>query len=180
VEKRRRTERAFTLVEVLIASAIFVTIIGLVFATLFVTFNSWRRAEEVSIRQQQARFLFFRLNRELSSTVCPGKFRGDKNTFFFITALIPMAEVGYIYSPDKKNVSRFFEKSADFDFETYDSKKVVISNVEMWEVSYLDAEGRWQDKWEETEGLPRAIRIVFKIGRKGPVQENIVHIAVAE
>lgn len=174
-----RSNKAFTLVEILISSVILVSVIGLVFATLVTTFNSWRRAEEASIKQQQVRFLFFRMNRELSSTVRNGKFTGDEDSFYFITALMPMAEIGYEYNSGDKTLTRSFEKTADFDFATFDRKEEVMSGLEIWKASFLDSGGAWQKQWLKDD-LPRAVKIAFKIDEKTPEQENIVHIAVAE
>ncbi|MDD4909314.1 MAG: type II secretion system protein GspJ [Candidatus Omnitrophica bacterium] len=172
-------KNGFTLVEILISSVILVSVIGLVFATLVTTFNSWRRAEEASIKQQQVRFLFFRMNRELSSAVRNGKFAGDGSAFHFITALMPMAEIGYEYNGADKTLTRSFEKTADLNFDTFDRKDQVMSGLQAWRVSFLDSGGQWQEQWLKDE-LPRAVKIAFKIDEKTPEQENIVHIAVAE
>lgn len=171
----------FTLAEILVAGAIFLIVMGLVMGSLFGTFKSWRTVEDVSVKQQALRLMFYRVNRELSSLSSVNKFRGDRHEFVFFTALYPtLAEVGYGYSPEDKSIKRFFQESADFDLESFDSEDEVLSAVSSWEVSYCDSDGVWSDSWSETrEKLPHAIKISYKLDEKGSVQENIVNIAVA-
>jgi len=53
--------------EVMIAVSIFVVVMGFVLTTLVNTFRSTHQAQETSRQQQEIRFLFFRMGKEINS-----------------------------------------------------------------------------------------------------------------
>lgn len=78
--------RGFTLVEVLIAFAIFLLVMGLVAVSLITSFRSLQRAQTILSKEQKARICIFRLSKELSSltkiTYPDIRFKGNSNSFF--------------------------------------------------------------------------------------------------
>jgi len=76
----------FTLVEVMIAMAIFMIISGIVFTVIIASFRSFSTGQTLAQREQRKRFVFFRLSKELSSVTrisYPGNYlKGDENSFF--------------------------------------------------------------------------------------------------
>lgn len=76
----------FTLIEVLVAMAIFMIISGIVLTVIVAGFRSFNQGQTMSQREQRKRFVFFRLGKELSSLArisYPGSyFKGDENSFF--------------------------------------------------------------------------------------------------
>lgn len=78
--------RGFTLVEVLVAMAIFMMISGIVLTVIVAGFRSFGQGQTMSQREQRKRFVFFRLSKELSSVTritYPGNyFQGDEKSFF--------------------------------------------------------------------------------------------------
>jgi len=81
--------RGFTLVEVMIAMAIFMIISGIVLTVIVTSLRSFNTGQTVAQREQRKRFVFFRLSKELSSVTrinYPGNyFKGDENSFFLCT-----------------------------------------------------------------------------------------------
>ncbi|MDD4940066.1 MAG: type II secretion system protein [Candidatus Omnitrophica bacterium] len=83
-------KRAFTLVEVMVAMAIFLIISGIVMTVIVAGFRSFNQGQKIAQREQRKRFVFFRLGKELSSLTrisYPGNyFEGEENSFFLCTA----------------------------------------------------------------------------------------------
>jgi len=88
IKRRLNTQlvRGFTLVEVLVAMAIFMIISGIVLTVIVTGFRAFSQGQTMSQREQRKRFVFFRLSKELSSLTritYPGNyFKGDEKSFF--------------------------------------------------------------------------------------------------
>lgn len=88
IKRRLNTQlvRGFTLVEVMVAMAIFMIISAIVLTVIVAGFRSFSQGQTMSQREQRKRFVFFRLSKELSSVTritYPGSyFRGDEKSFF--------------------------------------------------------------------------------------------------
>ncbi len=82
-------KKAFTLVEVLIAFAIFIVLIGMVLMVMVGGFRTFGQGQKIAQREQRKRIVFFRLGKELSSltrTTHPQDyFEGDENSFFLFS-----------------------------------------------------------------------------------------------
>jgi len=78
--------KSFTLLEVLLAFAIFTVIMGLLLVTVTGSFKSLRQAEVILRKEQKLRICLFRLNKEVSSltrVLFPQiSFKGGNESFF--------------------------------------------------------------------------------------------------
>ncbi|MFC1709095.1 type II secretion system protein J [Candidatus Omnitrophota bacterium] len=176
--KRSVNKKGFTLMEILMSTAIFVLIIGMV-STIFIgTMNYWKRGYSLATRQQAARTLISRMTSNISSlffSVSRGIYCfGSKDKFYFISVSTKgaegdLSEIGYEYSPSDSTMLFSYEEKSDFDFDTYDSKGIMAIGVLSVDFSYLDKEGNWRQEWDsriggEQEGVPpQAVRVSFAI-----------------
>jgi len=82
-------KEGFTLLEVLVAFAIFAVMMGLLLVTVTGSFKSLRQAEVIMLKEQKMRLCLFRLNKEISSftrIVSPQiSFKGENQSFFLST-----------------------------------------------------------------------------------------------
>lgn len=78
--------RGFTLIELIIAFSIFITIMGLVLMSLTSSFRSLHRAQSVLVREQKERLCLRVLSKEIASmtqVLYPEvRFKGDSKGFF--------------------------------------------------------------------------------------------------
>lgn len=91
--------KAFTLLELIIAFSIFITIMGLVLMSLTNSFRSLHRAQSILVREQKERLCIRVLSKEVASMtrmLYPEvRFKGDEKSFFLsspgrITLLSPI------------------------------------------------------------------------------------------
>lgn len=175
--------KAFTLTEVLIAASIFVTIMTFVLVTITNTFRSTSGAQSTSRLQQEMRFVFFKMGKEVNSIVTTESpkvsLKGLENEFFFAYAKADaIAESGYVYSPDDKTLTSFSEEYTDYNFTTYQDKKVLLRDVQEWYFNYSDG-ANWYPVWDKTDSLPKAVKAGFKIGTDKELREVTMNIPVS-
>jgi len=82
-------DKGFTLVELMVASSIFIVLIGLLMTAVVGGFRSFGQGQKMAQREQRKRFVFFRLGKEISSittiTYPEAYFKGDEKSFFLST-----------------------------------------------------------------------------------------------
>ncbi len=189
-------KKAFTLIEILVAMAILVIVIGSTLAIFRASATSWRKGERRAQRYQQARFILEIISREISSILpastagpyCLGSFE----KFYFISSLADapasLVELGYWLDKDTRELMRSYESSPDYDFSTFDQEEVLSENVSVLNFEYSDGDV-WQETWDsrpqsvQSGVLPKAVRISFEIqDEKGTATESfntVVTIAAA-
>ncbi len=164
------SRKGFTLIEILIASVIFLFLV----IALYSTYSQVIKTKEITSFKGEEEFyirLFMqRLNQELSSMLfnpqcLASSFRGDENTISFYTVSPSL----YYPANPFTYVSYFFEKGRIYrQEEPYlslkkESKKFsVLEDVEEIEFSYFDGE-IWRDKWEKEDTLPLRIKVKIEV-----------------
>ncbi len=177
------SKKAFTLTEVMVAVSIFVTIMAFVLVTITNTFRSTSGAQSTSRLQQEMRFVFFKMGKEINSIVTTESpkvsLKGTENEFFFAYAKADaVAEAGYVYNPDDKTVNSFSEEYTDYNFTTFQDKKTLLRDVEEWHFNYSDGT-QWYPAWDKTDSLPKAVKVSFKIGTDKELREVTMNIPVS-
>jgi len=169
-------KKAFTLIEILVAMAILVIVIGSTLAIFRASSTSWRKGETRAQRYQQARFILEIMTREISSIVpssSGGPYcLGTDETFYFISVLADapgsLIELGYWLDQDTNELMRSYEYSPDYDFSSFDEEEALSENVSSIGFEYYDGDA-WQVSWDsrpasdEANALPWAVKISFDI-----------------
>jgi len=168
---RRISAAGFTLLEILIATAIFLMLI----VALYSAYAQVIKTREItSFRGEEefyTRLLVQRLNQELASLVfnpagIASSFSGEKDSLSFYTDAYslyypanPLTRVSYFREDEKVYREEFPYLSLEED----ESKKfVILEKVEELEFSYFDGR-RWQDKWEKKDAVPLRVKMEIKV-----------------
>jgi prepilin-type N-terminal cleavage/methylation domain-containing protein len=196
--ENRNVPQGLTLVELLVAMAILVTVTTSALMIFRGITRAWRTGELRTERYQQARLLLDLFSRELTSSIVSVRYPlvGTKPTdtsrlqaesvydeLFFVGTLpgrAGLVERGYWVTADGKLMCHD-EEPADGDYATGTSE-VCGRDVTEFDVSYFDG-AQWLDRWDasakapEAGQLPKAVHIVLAIGRQTPEQfETIIYI----
>lgn len=173
-KKGQKSRRAFTLVELLIASAIFALVSVAVYSTFNSGMNVWRRVKEVNIEQRKIVLKLEKLAREIRQTFKYENigFAGDKEKIYFAQVLdSELVRITYSFDKDKKTLSRGVNSLEEILEEKEDKEKKLepeytayLSNIADLSFSYFyfDTEENahlWKEEWKEEEGLPLAIKL---------------------
>ncbi len=174
-----------TLIEVLIAMAILVTI-GAAGALMFQGITrAWRTGELRTEQYQQARLLFDLLTREVTSSVADVRYPliGEAETLFFVGTLpgrTGLVERRYWLGSEGELMCHDGEP-ADGDPNTGTSE-ICGREISQFAVSYFDG-STWLTEWDGRSGaphagaLPRAVHITLMIGRQRPEQfDTVIHV----
>lgn len=190
-------KRAFTLIEVMVAMALLVIVIGSTLAIFRASATSWRKGELRAQRYQQARFILERLTREISSIV-PASLAGpycfgtvEKFYFVFSLADAPnsLIEVGYWMDQGAQELIRGYQSPPDYNFNTFEEEEVFSENLSALSFQYSSGE-IWQEDWDSRPAgaqsgiLPKAVKIGFDIqdnkGTKTESFSSVVTLPVAQ
>ncbi len=179
-------KRAFTLIEIMVAMAILVIVIGSTLAIFRASATSWRRGEMRAQRYQQARFILERMSKEISSIV-PASLSGPyclgtEDKFYFICSLADapasLVELGYWLDEEADELMRTFQSTPDYDFSTFEEEEVLSENVAALHFEYSTGVS-WQENWNSRPEaaqaglLPKAVKIDFDIqDEKGASTES--------
>ena len=189
--------QGFTLIEILVAMAILVIVIGSTLAIFRASAISWQKGEIRVMRYQQARFILERMSREISSIVpvsLAGPYcLGMPDKFYFICSVsqTPAAviEVGYWLDEDSGELMRSYESSPDYDFSSFDEEEALSENISGLSFEYSDGDA-WQENWDSRPDavrggmLPKAVKVSLDIrDEKGTNSESfstVVTVASAQ
>lgn len=189
---------ALTLIELLVAMTILVTVTAstvLIFRTIT---RAWRTGELRTERYQQARLLFDLFGRELSSAVANPRYpliglkAGGSHPLHVGSAFDELMFVGTL--PGRTGlVERGYwlnaaghlmchdDEPADGNYSTGTSE-LCGQDVSHFELSYFDGT-QWLDQWDARLGapqagtLPKAVRIRVTIGRQTPeLFETVIYV----
>jgi len=190
--------RGVTLVELLVAMAILVTVSAATALIFRGITRAWQTGELRTERYQQARLLFDLFERELSSSVANPRYPflgGNANTqvhihdgstfdeLFFVGTLpgrVGLVERGYWVNASGEFMCHD-DEPADGDYAT-GSSELCGQGVAQFSVSYFDGQ-RWLDAWDgrplaaQAGKLPKAIHIILMIGRQKPERfETVIYV----
>ena len=193
-----RRSRGLTIVELLVAMAILVTVTMSALLIFRGITRAWRTGELRTERYQQARLLLDLFGRELSSSVVSVRYPlvGMKPTdtphleagsvldeLFFVGTLpgrTGLVERGYWVTASGELMCHD-EEPADGDYAT-GASEVCGRDVTEFNVSYFDG-SEWLDRWDarakasQAGQLPKAVHIVLAIGRQTPEQfETVIYV----
>ena len=187
-----------TLVELLVAMTILITVSASATLLFRGIIRAWRTGELRTERYQQARLLFDLFSRELTSTVASSRYpliglrageddplrEGSAADELFFVGTLPgrtgFVERGYWVTADG-DLMCHDEEPADGDYATGTSE-LCGSDVAQLTVSYFDG-SEWLDRWDGRthtgpDGqLPKAVDILLAIGRQRPERfETVIYI----
>ena len=189
--------RGLTLVELLVAMAILVTLsasTALIFRGIT---RAWRTGTLRTERYQQARLLFELFGRELSSSVASARYPfigtqpgedprvpvGSMQDQVFFVGTLPgrtgFVERGYWVNAQGQLLCHD-EEPADGDYATGGSE-LCGSDIAEFKLSYFDG-SEWLTRWDgrsPAQGgqLPKALHIVLSIGREKPERfETVIYV----
>ena len=187
-----------TLVELLVAMAILITVSASTVLIFRGITRAWRTGELRTERYQQARLLFDLFERELSSSVADPRYPLIGNTtgkaspikqgsvsdeLFFVGTLpgrVGLVERGYWVNAHGELMCHD-DEPADGDYATGTSE-YCARDVSQFELSYFDGT-QWLDQWDarplapQAGRLPKAVQIIVMIGRQTPERfETIVYV----
>ena len=190
-----RLAAGLTLVELLVAMAILVTVTASAFLIFRGITRAWRTGELRSERYQEARLLFELFEREVSSSVSDSRYpfigleaadptplhdgSAVDDELMFVGTLSGRSgfiERGYWVDSEGKLMCHD-DESGDGDYSTGTSE-LCGRDVSEFKIAYFDGSG-WVDRWEpQSPGqLPKAIHIVLSLGReKAERFETVIYV----
>lgn len=196
--ENRNVPHGLTLVELLVAMAILVTVTTSAMLIFRGITRAWRTGELRTERYQQARLLLDLFGRELSS--CVGSVRyplvgteasdsprleaGSAFDELFFVGTLPgrtgLVERGYWVTAEGELMCHD-EEPADGDYATGTSE-VCGRDVSEFDITYFDG-AEWLNRWDarpqasEAGQLPKAIHIILAVGRQIPERfETVIYI----
>jgi len=187
-----------TLVELLIAMAILVTVTASTALIFRGITRAWRTGQLRTERYQQARLLVDVFSRELASSVAnprypmigtdpaePGARLREEGRFdeLFFVGTLPgrsgLVERGYWVDADG-DLWCHDDEPADGEFST-GAQEICGRDVSQFNVSYFNGV-EWRESWDglaagEEGTLPRAVHVVVTIGRERPERfETVIYV----
>lgn len=191
--------RGLTLIELLIAIAILVTVTASSMLIFRGVTKAWRSGQLRTERYQQVRILFELFARELSSAVANPKYpfigtdavedeplkpASLRDEVFFIGTLpgrAGLVERGY-WVDALGEMMCHDDEPADGDYVTTGVEEVCGRDIAEFDVTYFDGT-QWLTHWDGRPGaaqagrVPKAIHIVLAIGEHAPERfETVVHV----
>jgi hypothetical protein len=188
-----------TLVELLVAVAILITVTASTMLVFRGITKAWQSGQLRTERYQQARLLFDLFVRELSSSVQSGKYPfighdaageerlrpdGQFDEVFFIGTLPGrpgLVERGYWVTREGEMMCHDHEP-ADGDYAATGADELCGTDVAEFDATYYDG-SQWLTAWDGGPGgaqagaLPKAVRIVLRIGRQTPERfETLINV----
>ena len=179
--------KAFTLIEIMIAMAIFTVVITLVLVSMIQTFRSFQQGERFADRVQRQRLCLVGMSRAVNSLVpmcypqkCPS-LQAEEGSFSFIRAEgDSLVETRFECSAAEQAFNRYTQDPTDYEYSSYGEKQVCMQGVVECRFAYGDGV-TWKSSWnQDEEGIPRMVKLEFR-GKEDPdLKEFIAHIPVSQ
>ncbi len=203
---RRRNNKGFTLLELIIAISILVVVLAMVTVIFRATQESFANAMALQKVIDTSRRVIERMHNEISTaffdeqgrtgllgidgeTGTRIKTQSDGDEIFFCVPIAQLntsdiIEVGY-WVKDDGNLMRHFDSGADYDYATEDADDELGLVIDQLTFKYFNGE-LWVDEWNaqindaEQGKAPKAIRATFTISDKSNIIskdfETVVHL----
>lgn len=195
---RNRTGTGFTLIEMLVALAMF-SLIGLaVVTTLGNGIKIWQRLN-IATRQEDINIFFDRFTREFQNTFKFNtiEFQGEKHRIGFATFVttpgssLPqetgIGEVAYSFDKTKRQLSKEVRNYSQMYEDKSGRSQILFKDVESMKFDYYfyddkEKEYIWSEEWELREALPLAVRIEleFENGRQSERIARTIDILISQ
>ena len=88
-----------------------------------------------------------------------------------------MIESGYVYNSSNRALEHYYQQPPDYESSTYQTKEFLLEGLSDWKFSYWDG-GAWQNVWDKTEQLPKAVKMNFRFADETKEEEFVVNIPV--
>ncbi len=177
--------KGVTLVEVLLAFAIFVMVMSLVTVSLVQTFHSFQQGQKFADKEQQQRLCLMRMGKSIASLVklvAPGKsssLRGDAQSCFIIYARdASLAEEKYVCDTAEGTLTRYYEEPTDYNEATSGTHDIGLAGLDECLFSYSDGSS-WKAVWNQQDGVPRAVKLKFKFKDDTQEHEFLTNIPIS-
>lgn len=198
IENWHQEIKGLTLVELLVAMAILVTVTASSTLIFRGVARAWQSGSLRTERYQQARLLFELFGRELSSSVVNARYpfigteasdqsplvEGSVFDEVFFVGTLPgrsgLVERGYWVNEDGRLLCHD-DEPADSDYLTGESESCG-RDVVGFSISFFDGVS-WVERWDGRPGafqagqIPKAVHIVLTVGRQNPEKfETIIYV----
>ncbi len=187
--------RGFTLLETMLAIALFAVVSVASYNIFTMGIQMWKRAREFSGGERQLILALERMGEDVGGMLRLEKetefkmetekkfeFGGD-SAEFLIPAVVQTQNkdggiffqtgaIGYSWNESKKTICRSVQSESDLYLRKEPSCSVVAEGIENFRVSYwilssLGSSYSWDDTWRGKEGVPQAIRLTFRLVPEG-------------
>jgi len=174
--QKNRFRTGFTLVEILISSAIIALVLGGVYGVLASGIRVWKEGSRSGSAERRERFFLERLSRELRDTfpLTTIPLKGAEDSLAF-AALEDKGIVRVSYFVNMENFlcrrlqsyAQSYKKEDEFEYVKLIPGVLALK----FSYCYLDngsGDYKWKDKWkpEEQDSLPRAVKVELELKRE--------------
>jgi len=148
---------AFTFIELMAASAIFVMLATAIYLSFSVGVRSWRKIEDSCVVRQEARHVLTLLSRELRCAIRSSlvAFNGDEHSVSFCSSLRDFSCVKYEYDKRTgviKRISRTYAQYISGEDGKVSTIAEGISGLEFLYSYNSNGNIKWHDTWGSTDG----------------------------
>ncbi|MFA5316062.1 MAG: prepilin-type N-terminal cleavage/methylation domain-containing protein [Dehalococcoidales bacterium] len=168
-----RARSAFTFIELMIASTIFVMLAAAVYMSFGVGVRSWRKIEESYRIRQEARYISTFVARELRCALNSSliAFEGDDSSVSFCKAYNGISRVRYEYDEGLGSVKRILQNYRQYAAGEQGRVSTAATGISDLKFSYSfkkDGKLEWLDAWQSANGsLPFGVKIVSRFKPEG-------------
>ncbi|RMG13669.1 MAG: hypothetical protein D6731_11805 [Planctomycetota bacterium] len=203
--------RRFTLLEIMLAVALTATVLAMIGGVLLSVINTTENATEQLATEKAGYGILNTFQRDLAGVYAYAlgglAFEGKRDELHFVTTADvyvdedgrtpKFVEVGYRLADGENGVKILYRRASPLEGDPIRSEVAyaeLFGRLHELELQYLDAEGEWQEAWDDPAALPRAVKIKVELAldeaqrdlqQRGlidvsnPVYEMIVGLPVA-
>jgi len=169
-----RARPAFTFIELMIASTIFVMLAAAIYMSFGVGVRSWRKIEESYRVRQEARYASTFVARELRCALNSSliSFEGDDSSLSFCKAHNGISRVRYEYDRESGGIQRVLQTYRQYVAGERGRVSTAATGISDLKFSYSfkkDGKPEWLDTWQSANGsLPYGVRMTLRFKAEGP------------